>query len=51
MVSLVDFFRLPQYRNKYVLRREARHPGNSYTVVFATRETLESFAASSWRRR
>jgi hypothetical protein len=40
MVSLVDFFRTPQYRNKYVLRREAGHPGNSYTVVFATREDL-----------
>ena len=40
MVSLVDFFRSPQYRNKYVLRREAGHPGNSYTIVFATREDL-----------
>jgi hypothetical protein len=37
---MVGFFRTPQYRNKYVLRRQTGHPGNSYTVVFATREDL-----------
>jgi hypothetical protein len=40
MASLADFFRTPQYRNKYVLRRTAGHPGNSYTIVFGTREDL-----------
>jgi hypothetical protein len=40
MASLVDFFKTPRYRNKYVLRREFGHPGNTCTVVFATREDL-----------
>ena len=37
---MLKFLRTPQHRNKYVLRRQTGHPGNSYTVVFATCEDL-----------
>jgi hypothetical protein len=40
MVSFLDFFRTPQHRNKFVLRRSFGHPGNTYTTVFGTREDL-----------